>query len=73
VNLKPTRVEESFTVGDASGYRFDVVACLDPEWGWSASVTIASHGFKTSEAAVEALRNGAEHFVRLLNETKGTQ
>lgn len=64
MNLKPTRVEQTYEVGDESGYRFTVVAVYDPETGWSASVAMAAHGYTTAEDAVQHLTHSAEAFLR---------
>lgn len=73
MNLKPTRLEQTYEMGDDSGYSFKVVA----EWeesdrrlGWKATVVMESHGYVTSEAAVEHLRHSAEAFLRHLGEVK---
>lgn len=64
MNLKPTRVEQVYEVGDESGYRFTVVANYDAETGWSASVHLASHGFASPEVAIDRLREPARQFLR---------
>lgn len=64
IELAATRKE--FVLRDESGYRFDVVAVLDQELGWSASVTFTAEGFKTDEAAIAHLVPAVEHFLRLL-------
>jgi len=74
VTLKPTRLEYEFS--DESGYGFKVVA----EWhdeegppycrGWSANVTMKSHGHVTPNDAVKHLRHAAEAFLRQLTEVK---
>ena len=66
MNLTPTRMEHVYKVGDDSGYGFTVVATYDAETGWSAAVQMASHGYKTPEAAVQHLRHSAEAFLRML-------
>lgn len=70
MNLKPTRVEQTYEVGDESGYRFTVVAVYDPETGWSASVNMATHGYQTAEYAVEHLTMSAAAFLRQVEEAK---
>ena len=70
MNLTPTRMEHVYEVGDDSGYGFTVVATYDAETGWSAAVQMASHGYKTPEAAVQYLRHSAEAFLRQLQEPK---
>lgn len=64
MNMKPTRIEQTYEVGDESGYRFTVVAVYDPETGWSASVSMATHGYTTPEHAVQHLTLSAKEFVR---------
>lgn len=67
MKLEPTRVECSFELADGeTGYEYIVAAVKDPEWGWGATVTLNSHGFKTAEDAVRHLRFAAEHFVKAI-------
>ena len=66
--MKATRLDYHFT--DESGYRFDVAAALDDEWGWSASVTLSVHGIKTAEGAVEYLLHPARHFIRMVDDAR---
>lgn len=68
MNLKPTRLEHTYEMGDESGYRYTVVASYDAETGWSASVCMASHGYISADTAVEHLRHSAEAFLRQLDE-----
>ncbi len=68
MKLKSTREEYRFE--DASGYSFDVVADYDPELGWSASVTMSTHGLVSSAAAVEGLADSAKQFLRQLKDAK---
>lgn len=64
--LELTATRKEFVLRDESGYQFEVVAVLDPEFGWSAHVTFASNGLKTDEAALDRLEPAVEHFLRLL-------
>jgi hypothetical protein len=76
VTLTPTRLEHTYEIGDESGYRFTVVA----EWhddagppyrrGWSATVTMGTHGSRTPEDAVQHLTLSAEAFLRQVKEAK---
>jgi hypothetical protein len=68
VTLTPTRLEHTYEIGDESGYRFTVVASYDPETGWSAAVSMATHGYTTPEHAVQHLTHSAEAFVRQVKE-----
>lgn len=67
--LELTATRKEFMLRDESGYRFDVVAVHDPEFGWSACMTLTADGFKTDEAALEHLVPAAEHFLRLMKST----
>lgn len=69
MNLKPTRVEQTYEIGDESGYRFTVVASCDGKTGWSAAVSMASHGYLTAEDAIQHLTHSAEAFLRQVTET----
>lgn len=64
IDLKATRREYEFSA--ETGYRFHVVAEFDPEWGWSASVTLNISGMKTDAIAVERLQEPAQEFLRQL-------
>lgn len=66
MKLEATRKGYSYSIGDESGYRFEVDAVHDPEFGWSATVTMGAHGFKTAEDAVRHLKHSAEAFLRQL-------
>lgn len=70
MELKPTRLEHTYEVGDESGYRFTVVASYDPETGWSAAVSMATHGYKSPEHAVQHLTLSAKEFLRQVKEAK---
>lgn len=50
------------------GYSFSVDAVHDAEFGWSAYVSMAAHGRKTPEAAIQHLRHSAEAFLRAVEE-----
>jgi hypothetical protein len=58
-----------YSLGDESGYRFEIDASLDDEFGWNASVYVTSHGLRTAEDAVESLRPAVERLLGMLNET----
>lgn len=66
MNLVSTRQE--YRLEDASGYSFHVVADLDPEFGWSATVSAQATGHKTPEAALTRLTETVEHLLRQLKE-----
>lgn len=66
LNLKTTSQE--FTLENESGYKFEVKTIYDPEFGWDAYVSMSTHGFKTSEGAIDHLKGTAEWFLRLLTE-----
>ena len=68
LELQPTSAQQTFQVGDASGYEVTVTVDLDSEWGWTASVGFTTHGFKAPTDAVRQLRPAVEHFLRLLKD-----
>lgn len=69
MKLKPTQVAYRFA--DESGYRFTVVATLDEEFnGWSASVGMETHGYRTPEDAVARLAASARAFLRQVEEAQ---
>lgn len=68
MKLKTTRQE--FRFEDASGYGFDVVAEGDPELGWSASVTISTHGMVSAAAAVDALQPAVKQLLWQLGQAE---
>ena len=68
MKLKPTEVSHTYTVGDESGYKFDVRASYDSEWGWSGGVSFSSFGMKTPESAIQQLRTAAQQFLRMTDE-----
>jgi hypothetical protein len=68
LSLKTTA--STFTVEDESGYHFTVDAVFDPEFGWTASVSMNVSGIKTAEDAVAYLAKPAEHFLRMLREAE---
>jgi len=68
LEFKVTSTEASYQIGDASGYRFEIRAHLDDEFGWHASVTINTFGMKTSYAAIGELIPSAEKLAEMLKE-----
>ena len=66
--MKLTANSMTFEHKGEDGYSFTVDAVYDPEFGWSASVSMVAHGRKTPEDAIRHLRHSAEAFLRALNE-----
>ena len=64
--IKLTGTSSRYAVKDESGYEFEVVTQLDPEWGWSAHVTCSSSGMKTEEAAIDRALIAAKQFIRIM-------
>jgi hypothetical protein len=63
MQLKASQLEYEFS--DDNGYRFTVVCVRDAEYGsWSASVSMASHGYTTPETAIAVVLQSAKEFVR---------
>lgn len=67
IELKAERV--TYEMGDASGYRYTIEAERDPEYGWSAVVTMRTSGSKTAEGAIGHLKSAAESFLWQLKKT----
>lgn len=70
--MKLTANSMTFEHKGEDGYAFTVDAVYDPEFGWSASVSMRSDGLKTPQSAVKHLRHSAEAFLRALNEMDAT-
>lgn len=66
--MKLTSTRQEYRLEDESGYAFHVVADFDPEFGWSASVSVRADGRKTPEAALSSLAVAVEHLLRQLKE-----
>ena len=66
MQLKATRLE--YRSEDAGGYGFDVVAEHHPDRGWSATVTMRTSGFETSQGAIAHLLYSAKAFERQVKE-----
>lgn len=66
MKLKPTEKNFKYTIGDESGYRFNITATFDEEIGWNATLEMKSFGLNTAENAVVFLGKSARDFVRQL-------
>ena len=66
MKLEPTKVEYCFEM-DKNGYKFNVTAIKDEEWGWEAQVVLSEWGKKTAEEAVKSLKRVCEEFLHQLD------
>jgi len=64
IALKASALEYEFTSDPDNGYRFHVVCTKDPEFGWSASISMMAHGYAAPLDAIEAVARSAHEFIR---------
>ena len=71
MSVKIVSTQNRYELSDDGGYVFEVISNYDPEWGWSAAVTIGatrSHGFKCSESALRSLCKEIAHLHEILKQ-----
>jgi hypothetical protein len=66
--MKLESTQLKYTYSDASGYKFEVMAYKDEEFGWQAHVTMSTSGMAKGEDAIKHLKWAAKHFVRMIEE-----
>jgi predicted RNase H-like HicB family nuclease len=64
IKLNKTSSQAEYVVGEEIGHRFVVRTNLDEEWGWNATLTLSSFGYKSEEDAIEQLKPAIESFLK---------